>query len=253
MMNALHKLEGRTVEIDFGTRSGVVTLANLKEWKGGDHHRVYFTLSNSVKDFPTKGYIDLSGNARINPMQITVRVGDFSIVIEDGYASSKRKKAEIIRAITVLFTLPEEPVEVEEQREDAPETILWVSDERVELGRRWEGYAFRNVEAFRAAMEAAGLDREAEEVLEEWELLKRGEKPADWPSGLPFDLCVEELTFTGDFWNGERRFGEVLTGPVYRSSIGLHVLPYTPELFPGGVSHDITCIKSFTPPYRDFM
>lgn len=247
MMTAIKELEGRTVEVDYGTRSGVVALTNLREWKKGEHRRVYFTLEHGVKFFPTKGYIDLSGNARVNPAQIVERVGEFAVIVEDGYAESKRKKAEIIRAITELFTLPEESVEAEEQHEDAPETILWVNDERVELGRSWNGYAFRDVEAFRAAMEAAGLGREAEEVLEEWELWKRGEKPADWPAGLPFDLCVEELTFTGDFWDGERRFGEILTGPVYRSHIGLHVLPYTPELFPDGVSHDITLIKNFFP------
>lgn len=116
----INKLNGRTVEISFGTRSGIVTLTKLTEWERDDVRRVYFTLSHSVKNFPTKGYIDLSGNARIKPLQITVRVGDFFIVVEDGFASSKVKKAEVIRAITELFTLPEEPMETETSSPELP-------------------------------------------------------------------------------------------------------------------------------------
>lgn len=60
------------------------------------------------------------------------------------------------------------PVE-EENAENIPETIFWVSDERVELGRCWEGYAFRNVEAFRTAMEAVKARAEAEGyTMSEW-------------------------------------------------------------------------------------
>lgn len=103
-LGASEPIIGRSVYVEYGTKSGTVTLEKIKPWKGGQNQRIYFNLSHKVKDFPTKGFVDVSGNAYIKPMQVVVNVRGKRIIVEDGFTSgSKAKKAEIETAITKLF------------------------------------------------------------------------------------------------------------------------------------------------------